>query len=626
MSRRKRLLSLLLCMVLCFSLLPTLTAEAGFEESLTQEAATPEEGSADVKNATNEETQYLNKCSTATSYADLEVTSTGYMMSLPCNSTNPISDSLVWLNMGEKLVGTQLWKNPDGEYWYKVTYGGKTGYVYSGSVSSSAKWNVTVKDVVAPTGDRAIGVALILKGLISSGTLRMTKIGAKIYYDTDTGLTTPLTGTEITANTTSYSIEGSTLDVSCKLGSLGRGAYNYVIYCTVENHLASAKDMTTVTKTFKDLSKKELYVSHFTVAGGTSAKTYTVTYNANGGSDAPKAQTKVKGVDIKITDEIPTAPSGYHFLGWATTKDATKPKYVAGDTYSKDADITLYAVWQSNTPMVITNPTNIVVVEGDSAYFSIKAEGTSLSYQWQYQKAGSTVWRNVVINGTNETYLLSSAAARHNGNIYRCKVTEDGRSVYSDSAKLTVVSKPVVTVQPNSVNVAEGNTATFSVSANAERASYKWYYQKPGSTTWTAVSKNGTGSDYSLTTAARHNGYKYRCKITNAAGTVYTQVVSLKVVENPVITAQPKSITTNKGKTVTFSVSVKNGSAYTYQWYYLKPYTKEWVKVKVDGTSATYTLKALSRHNGYKYRCVITNKYDTIVCITTSETATLTVK
>jgi len=626
MSRRKRILSLLLCMVLCFSLLPTLAADAGFEESATQETAAPETGSAGVKNATTEETQYLNKCTSATSYADLVVTSTGYMMTLPCNSdTNSVSESVLWLNMGEKLVGTQLWKNTEGDYWYKVTFNGKTGYVYSGSVSSSAKWNVTVTNVTAPTGNRPIGVALILKGLISSGTLHMTKIGAKIYYDTDTGLTNPLTGTEITTNTTSYSIEGSTLDNSCRLGSLGKGAYNYVIYCTVENHIANAKNMTTVTKTFKDLSKKELYVSHFTVAGGTSAKTYTVTYDANGGADAPKAQTKLKGVDIKITDEIPTAPSGFHFLGWATSKTATKPKYVAGDTYSKDADVTLYAVWQSNTPMVVTNPVNVAVVEGDTAYFSITAKGTDLSYQWYYQKAGSTVWRKVVINGTGETYILTTAA-RHNGNIYRCKVTEDGRSVYSEAASLTVISKPVVIVQPENVTVAEGNTATFTVSANAERASYKWYYQKPGSSTWKAVSKDGTNSTYSLTTAARHDGYKYRCRITNAAGTVYSKVVSLKVVENPVITAQPKAVTANKGSTVTFKVSVKNASAYTYQWYYLKPGTNAWTKVIKNGTSAEYTIKALTRLNGYKYRCVITNKYDTIVCITTSDSAKLTVK
>lgn len=78
--------------------------------------------------------------------------------------------------------------------------------------------------------------------------------------------------------------------------------------------------------------------------------TYAVKYNANGGSGAPSAQTKVKGVALKLSTTKPTR-TGYTFRGWATSSTATSPNgaYDPGDTYSADAALTLYAVWKANT-------------------------------------------------------------------------------------------------------------------------------------------------------------------------------------------------------------------------------------------------------------------------------------
>ena len=59
--------------------------------------------------------------------------------------------------------------------------------------------------------------------------------------------------------------------------------------------------------------------------------------------------------------------------------------------------------------------------------------------------------------------------------------------------------------------------------------SYQWYYQKPGETTWIAVTNNGTSATYTLTVATRHNGYKYKCEVINAAGSVYSNIVTLTV-------------------------------------------------------------------------------------------------
>lgn len=76
--------------------------------------------------------------------------------------------------------------------------------------------------------------------------------------------------------------------------------------------------------------------------------TYTVKYNANGGSGAPSSQTKVKGTTLKLSTTKPTR-TGYTFQGWGTTASDTSVNYAAGANYTSDAAITLYAIWKANT-------------------------------------------------------------------------------------------------------------------------------------------------------------------------------------------------------------------------------------------------------------------------------------
>ena len=43
------------------------------------------------------------------------------------------------------------------------------------------------------------------------------------------------------------------------------------------------------------------------------------------------------------------------------------------------------------------------------------------------------------------------------------------------------------------------------------------------------MTNNGTSATYTLTTAVRHNGYKYKCEVKNAAGSVFSNIVTLTV-------------------------------------------------------------------------------------------------
>lgn len=75
-----------------------------------------------------------------------------------------------------------------------------------------------------------------------------------------------------------------------------------------------------------------------------TVQTYTVSYNANGGSGAPASQTKTYGVTLTLSSVVPTR-TGYEFKGWGTSSASTSPSYLAGASYSNNASITLYAIW-----------------------------------------------------------------------------------------------------------------------------------------------------------------------------------------------------------------------------------------------------------------------------------------
>jgi len=84
------------------------------------------------------------------------------------------------------------------------------------------------------------------------------------------------------------------------------------------------------------------------------ANSYTILYNANGGSGAPSSQTKIHGTALTLRTAIPTR-TGYDFLGWSASSTASMPTYIAGGSYTADANATLYAVWYFQTYTVAYN-------------------------------------------------------------------------------------------------------------------------------------------------------------------------------------------------------------------------------------------------------------------------------
>ena len=72
----------------------------------------------------------------------------------------------------------------------------------------------------------------------------------------------------------------------------------------------------------------------------------TLRYDANGGIGAPPDQITRSGTSWTISSIIPTR-NGYAFEGWAEVPNTTYPAIYPGQTFGRDRDLMLYAVWSA---------------------------------------------------------------------------------------------------------------------------------------------------------------------------------------------------------------------------------------------------------------------------------------
>ena len=71
---------------------------------------------------------------------------------------------------------------------------------------------------------------------------------------------------------------------------------------------------------------------------------YQVTYNVNGGSGGPPSQTKLYGTALTLSSVVP-ARQNYSFYHWNTAADNTGTSYAPGASYTANAALSLYAIW-----------------------------------------------------------------------------------------------------------------------------------------------------------------------------------------------------------------------------------------------------------------------------------------
>nr|MCR5045359.1 InlB B-repeat-containing protein [Treponema sp.] len=79
--------------------------------------------------------------------------------------------------------------------------------------------------------------------------------------------------------------------------------------------------------------------------------TYTITFNANDGSESPATATQTftegSAQALKTISALGFSKSGYYFAGWGSGPDATQASYADGASYTATSNANLYALWSA---------------------------------------------------------------------------------------------------------------------------------------------------------------------------------------------------------------------------------------------------------------------------------------
>jgi len=257
--------------------------------------------------------------------------------------------------------------------------------------------------------------------------------------------------------------------------------------------------------------------------------------------------------------------------------------------------------------ITITNqPANYTGKAGTAATFSVTAQGTGLTYQWQVYFDGA--WKNSNAAGAKTAYLSFTVTSDHDGMKYRCIIKDSyGKQVTSNTVTVSVIPPLTVTKQPSNYTGTVGSTAAFSVTAKGTGLTYQWQVYSDGA--WKSSNAAGAKtSNLSFKVTSSHNGMKYRCIIKDGYGQKATSnTVTVKVSTPLTITKQPANYSGTVGSTATFGVTAQ-GSGLKYQW---QVYTNGvWKNSNAAGaTTSKLSFKATKEHDGMKYRCILKDSY-----------------
>lgn len=167
---------------------------------------------------------------------------------------------------------------------------------------------------------------------------------------------------------------------------------------------------------------------------------YTVTYDANGGAgelpiDATAYQSNQQGRILPAGLER----YGYTFSGWNTKADYLGIDYGVRDSFFiGGGDVTLYAKWQLNSPEILTQPSDTIVMVGDTVEFRIDAYGAELTYQWQHDGTD-------FLHGDSAVLKTFIPHVDRDGEKITCVVSNQTDTVFSDTITITVLKQWIPT-------------------------------------------------------------------------------------------------------------------------------------------------------------------------------------
>ncbi len=252
---------------------------------------------------------------------------------------------------------------------------------------------------------------------------------------------------------------------------------------------------------------------------------------------------------------------------------------------------------------ITRQPVSQTVNPGTAVTISLKAQGNSVTYQWYYKKSGADLWS--IWNGRTHASETVTPNNTWNGIQLYCKVKDgSGKTIDSDTVKITLSGLISITRQPKDMTVDPGNPLTVSLQAEGAGLTYQWYYLKSGQTSWN-VWNGRTHASETVTPNATWDGIQLYCAITDKSGhSVNSNIIRITLVEKVTVKLMPETLAVSSGAVVTFSVKAEGDT--TYQWYYRKSGQTSWNLWKGHTTSST-TAQANSTWNGMRVCCIVTD-------------------
>jgi hypothetical protein len=174
-----------------------------------------------------------------------------------------------------------------------------------------------------------------------------------------------------------------------------------------------------------------------------------------------------------------------------------------GITYSNGA-----ALLVALPPLITTSPTSLAVCAGEDAVLSVVGQGTGVTYLWQVSTDNGVTFTDVA-NATGSTYTINNVSVGLNNTIYH--VTLDVRScgsVVSDTARLTVLSLPVVELSAPSTVLVPGASITLNANAVGGLGSLIWLYNNTPINGQSSSAYTATSSGTYVVSFTDENGCK----------------------------------------------------------------------------------------------------------------------
>ena len=152
--------------------------------------------------------------------------------------------------------------------------------------------------------------------------------------------------------------------------------------------------------------------------------------------------------------------------------------------------------------------------------------------------------------GEGESLTIENGASLNTGS--HEVIVNGGTLTGGERITGTVKYAPTITTQPTSQTVTEGGTATFTVvTSGTEPLSYQWQQSTDSGQSWTDID-GATDATYTTeATTTSMNGYQYRCVVSNSAGSITSDAVSLTVNEHVHTWGNPVWSWSEDGKTCT---------------------------------------------------------------------------